>query len=104
MLQPPGKWSPVRGEQCWASSLRHCRKSWCSYTCRLIWNNDMDAAEVPQPIAGPGGARTETRTAQDRDRPSGGRNELSYGAPTATSTPHQRGGAAVLIMATPNRM
>jgi hypothetical protein len=33
---------------------------------------------VPQPIAGPSEAGAKTHTAQDRDRPGGGRDELSY--------------------------
>jgi hypothetical protein len=33
---------------------------------------------MPQPIAGPAEADAETHTANDRDRPRGGRDELSY--------------------------
>jgi len=64
---------------------------------------------VPQPIAGPGQAGTKTHTAQDRDRPGGGRDELSYpeteqgsGSAHSNEDADQRGSVAVLIMATPN--
>ena len=85
-------------------------KMQCSYLCGPICRKQIGTSGcVPQPIAGPGQAGTKTHTAQDRDRPGGGRDELSYpeteqvsGSAHSNEDADQRGSVAVLIMATPN--
>jgi hypothetical protein len=101
--------TPTRWAVPWGFATGFLRR--CSaHTCvDLFAASRSEPTGVPQPIAGPGQAGTKTHTAQDRDRPSGGRDELSYpeteqvsGSAHSNEDADQRGSVAVLIMATPN--